>query len=202
MGLENATYIDGLVVSNPTGADDFRTADDHMRLIKLVLKNTFPNLTGPVTVTQAQLNALAGLTTLGNFPSGTHMLFVNQNPPDGWTVDASVADKLLRVNNTGGGTGGSWDSIETAGNTGPHAITVDEMPAHTHNYEGLVSYNGGHFAWYTAGITTNLKADSSKVSGGINESSSPGQAHTHAFRVVTDATWRPAYVDAVIGVKS
>jgi hypothetical protein len=56
MGLEAATYINGLVATNPVGAtDDRSTADDHLRLIKAVLLNTFPNLTGAVAPTQAQL---------------------------------------------------------------------------------------------------------------------------------------------------
>lgn len=60
MGLEVATYINGLVTTNPVGASDpVSQGDDHIRLLKTVLKNTFPNLTGAVTLTQAQLNAAA-----------------------------------------------------------------------------------------------------------------------------------------------
>ena len=43
MALESATYIDGLVISNPTGSDNISQGDEHLRLIKKVLKNTFPN---------------------------------------------------------------------------------------------------------------------------------------------------------------
>lgn len=44
MGLESATYISSLNVSNPVGASDSRReGDDHLRLIKAVLKNTFPS---------------------------------------------------------------------------------------------------------------------------------------------------------------
>ena len=60
MGLEVATYIDGLVISNPAGTDDRSQGDDHIRLVKSVLKNTFPNITGPITLTQAQINAIQG----------------------------------------------------------------------------------------------------------------------------------------------
>jgi hypothetical protein len=60
VGLEVATYINGLVTTNPVGASDPKSqGDDHLRLIKTVLKNTFPNLTGAMTLTQAQLNAAA-----------------------------------------------------------------------------------------------------------------------------------------------
>lgn len=59
MGLEAATYIDGLVITNPVGATDPRSqGDDHLRLLKTTLKNTFPALTGAVTATQAEINQL------------------------------------------------------------------------------------------------------------------------------------------------
>lgn len=45
MGLESGTYIDDLSVSNPTTSDGVSQGDDHLRLIKTVLKNTFPNAT-------------------------------------------------------------------------------------------------------------------------------------------------------------
>jgi hypothetical protein len=46
MALESATYIDGLVITNPTGSDSISQGDDHIRLIKTVLKNSLPNVTG------------------------------------------------------------------------------------------------------------------------------------------------------------
>jgi hypothetical protein len=46
MALESATYIDGLVTSNPTGSDNISQGDEHIRLIKTVLKNSLPNVTG------------------------------------------------------------------------------------------------------------------------------------------------------------
>lgn len=66
MGLETSTYVDGLNVSNPAATDGLAQADDHIRLIKTVLKNTFPNITGAVTATQATLNDIpTALTDLG-----------------------------------------------------------------------------------------------------------------------------------------
>lgn len=44
MGLESATYIGGLVSAYPTGLDLRSEGDNHLRLIKEVLQNTFPNL--------------------------------------------------------------------------------------------------------------------------------------------------------------
>ena len=60
MGLETSTYVNGLNVNNPAATDGLAQADDHLRLIKSTIKNTLPNLTGAVTATQDELNALTG----------------------------------------------------------------------------------------------------------------------------------------------
>jgi hypothetical protein len=43
MSLEAGTFINDLVTSNPPGSDPILQGDDHLRLIKSVLKSTFPN---------------------------------------------------------------------------------------------------------------------------------------------------------------
>lgn len=63
MGLETATYINGLVTTNPLGTDPKSAGDDHLRLLKTTIKNTFPNITGAVTPTQTELNYVAGVTS-------------------------------------------------------------------------------------------------------------------------------------------
>jgi hypothetical protein len=60
MALETATYIDGLVATNPTASDAISTADDHLRLIKSTIKATFPAIAGPVTLSHSEINALPG----------------------------------------------------------------------------------------------------------------------------------------------
>jgi microcystin-dependent protein len=64
MGLENATYIDGLNASNPVGnADDISQGDDHLRLIKAVLKNTFPGINKATYLQIASTNVASSATT-------------------------------------------------------------------------------------------------------------------------------------------
>lgn len=60
MALETGSYVNSLVTSNPASTDGLAQADDHLRLIKSTIKNTLPNITGAVTSTQAELNALTG----------------------------------------------------------------------------------------------------------------------------------------------
>lgn len=56
MPVETVTYIDDLVVTNPLGSDDLATADDHLRLIKVGIKNTWPNVAGAVQATHTELD--------------------------------------------------------------------------------------------------------------------------------------------------
>lgn len=60
MPLESASYVSGLVPTNPSSSDSLGQTDDHLRLLKQTLKNTFPNLSGPVTPTHDVLSALPG----------------------------------------------------------------------------------------------------------------------------------------------
>ena len=63
MALESTTYINGLVVTNPTGTDPKSQGDDHIRLVKSAIKNTFSGVTGEVTATHTELNYTDGVTS-------------------------------------------------------------------------------------------------------------------------------------------
>ena len=68
MGIETATFIANLNLGWPLGADTVAQGDDHLRLIKKVLKATFPGaggqgLASAINVTEAQFNSLAGVTS-------------------------------------------------------------------------------------------------------------------------------------------
>jgi hypothetical protein len=62
MSLETGTYISDLVDTNPTGTDPKSEGDNHVRLLKSTIQNTFPNLDGAMTSAQAELNILDGAT--------------------------------------------------------------------------------------------------------------------------------------------
>jgi hypothetical protein len=137
-----------------------------------------------------------GAINLGNsvIPSGTRMAFLQTAVPTGWTQDTSLNDQVIRLNNgTGGGTGGSWTlSGITIGNT---VLTVDQLPSHDHTGNIAFTQRGsggdsnpvyGPGSGFTAPFTT--------------ASTGSGNPHTHTF--TNDGAWRPAYVDAVVGVKN
>ncbi len=63
MGLESATYLSDLVSANPASSDAVSAGDDHIRGIKSAIKTTFPNISGAVTPTHAELNHVDGVTS-------------------------------------------------------------------------------------------------------------------------------------------
>lgn len=60
MPIEQAMYIDTLQPDWPTGTDPESAGDDHLRMIKQTLKNTFPSINAPITGTPTQINDLTG----------------------------------------------------------------------------------------------------------------------------------------------
>jgi hypothetical protein len=60
MSVETATYISELDSAKPAGTDLKSEGDDHLRLIKAALENTFTEITGAITSTQDELNQLTG----------------------------------------------------------------------------------------------------------------------------------------------
>lgn len=69
MALESGTYINSLNSSNPVATDPLSQTDEHLRLLKSTIKATFPNLTGAVSSTQAELDTKAAITSNGSTPS-------------------------------------------------------------------------------------------------------------------------------------
>lgn len=65
MAVESATYISGLDETSPSASDYKYEGDDHMRLLKAVLLNTFPAISGAITSTHTELNLLDGKTAFG-----------------------------------------------------------------------------------------------------------------------------------------
>jgi len=66
MAKETASYISQLVATNPVASDSVSVGDDHIRMVKDVLKTQFSGLSGTtaITATEAELNYL-DIATLG-----------------------------------------------------------------------------------------------------------------------------------------
>jgi len=217
MGLEVSTTISGLVSSNPVSGDLLSNVDDHLRLIKNVLKKTFPGANGqgftiPIVATEAELNFVKGVTSSiqaqlseAKFVSGTRMLFNQATAPIGWTQDVSDAanNRMLRVVNTaGGGTGGSHSPI-----------LMNVVPAHTHPFTtGGVSNDHTHgFIDSTPTFNASARVDG-PTSGyldaptNVNKHTAGMSAdHTHSGNTNNNAgasNWTPRYANIIICQKN
>ena len=114
-------------------------------------------------------------------PAGTVMLFFQANAPTGWTKVTSQNDKAFRVvSGSGGGTGGSV-AFETAfasqtpsGTTDAIALTIAQMPAHTHTK----ATGQGHSNNPEAGASMTVGNAGNTLTSG---STGSGATHSHAF---------------------
>lgn len=104
MTIEAATYLNQLNPSYPDTLDTQDEGDNHLRLLKQVLQNTFPNLTGAVTPTQAQLNTVPDLAPKAS-PTFTSGVTVSTGDVVVSAGDLSVVDGVtgsVTLDNSGG----------------------------------------------------------------------------------------------------
>lgn len=213
MPIESGNTIADLDGSYPLGDDPTSEGDNHLRLIKAVLKAQFPGVDGDgyketIIATEQELNWLSGLTNNVQVqldglndritelegqlsaPQGTALAFWQATAPPGWTQDTTLDDMMLRVVGTSGGSTGGMDS----------PILMDKVPGHTH----AMDMAGDHSHTYWRGVIT---PEASISNGGIvksqtEEQTSTDGAHIHTINTNENAAnWEPKYVDMIICIK-
>jgi microcystin-dependent protein len=207
MALESATYINGLVPANPLGSDAIAFADDHIRLIKSTLKATFPNVTGPVNLSQDFINTM--------MPIGAVIMWVGATVPSGWAL--CNGQTVVRSDGAGNittpnlldrlvvGAGNSY-GLNNSGGNGFIALSQSQMPVHNHSAStdnpgdhfhrvlGPTSGDGDH----AHGLNNLGSVQAGSDNGGANVSVSTGYssgrfqsptqnagAHTHSVDIVS-----------------
>lgn len=142
MALETAQFINGLNPSNPAGADRLHQGDDHIRLLKQSIKNTFPNIKGPVTLSEEQLNA-----AMNQVPIGIVTLWYGESSaiPSGWALcngqehdRADGTGKITTPNLVDRipiGAGPLVDPGEATGKT-DYSLSTSPAGAHSHTITG------------------------------------------------------------------
>lgn len=189
MGLETATYITDLVSTNPLGTDSKAQGDNHIRLLKEVLKTQFPNLgSAAVTATAAEINLLAGGIFDIIYPVGTiYESTSSANPSTYFTGTTWARYGNGRVTVGQDSSDGSFDSVNDTGGAKTVALTSAQMPSHTHSFSGTTSSNGSHNHTYTyeysrgSGVSGAADGASSYVTG---TTSTVGN-HNHTFSGTT-----------------
>jgi len=95
MALETANYINDLTITNPTASDPKSQGDDHIRMLKTVLKECFSGFTGAVIITAAETGTAAAhvlnpATALLAYSTGLLLLYRPANVSAGpFTVNVS-----------------------------------------------------------------------------------------------------------------
>ena len=137
------------------------------------------------------LNQAGTKRDVGPIPSGTKMLFKQSSAPTGWTFRSEDNDRTLINTSTeadGGATGGSWTiGLSVDG----HALTVNEMPSHSHTYDKEQTEEMSSGGSVVASNATST-ANTSTVGG--------DSAHSHGLSG-DDGTWRPSYAKVITASK-
>jgi hypothetical protein len=221
--LTGSALIPDLNENWPTGTDFPDAGDDHIRGIKNVLKNQFPNLTEPLTLTAAQINQ-------GSIPAGSRMIFFQAAAPSGWTrvtgISNTSALRVVASTSDGGGNGGSDDPVLndkipshlhsvaaiTTGNGSvnhSHGGSVASAGSHTHSY--TENYVSGNFPFGNNATYPPVAQRTSQTgAAGAHQHTitADGAAHTHTVpahdtAVNAGATnWVPRYLDVIICERS
>lgn len=216
MALETASYLNQLVPANPLSTDSVAQADDHLRLIKQVLINTFPNVGQPVSATAA---ALSKVTETNLVPTGLVAMWSGAATaiPTGWALcdgtggTPNLGDKFIlgykSGTNTIGATGGSYTSgaggahthgMDTqgahshGGSTGSTALSLAQIPSHTHTYyqAGGAAVELGTGYSGTSGYNTLTSTDTGAAGSSAGHTHTIGSdgAHAHNIVAATDHT--------------
>jgi hypothetical protein len=215
MGLETGSTISSFITSNPTSSDPVNQGDDHLRLIKSVLKSQFPGAAGngfatAITATEAELNALHGLTNF-YFASGTRMPFAQAAAPTGWTQDITdnANNRMLRVVNTAGnGIGGSDSPIlnNTTMVAHTHTFTGSALAAHTHTDSGHLHVDTGSAPAFNATSGPDSKQQWTGTHntqiGYANISSNSAGTPAGTNSTTSGVSWTPRYIDMIICSKN
>lgn len=105
MGLESATYIDDLVTTNPLGTDTIPQGDDHIRLVKTVLKNTIKGASRAFylpSTTSSQTSTVTVATTDQNklIPVDASSAAITVDLPQGSTLPDGFEVEIVKTDHT------------------------------------------------------------------------------------------------------
>ena len=216
MALETGTYISSLNASNPASTDGLAQADDHIRLLKATIKATLPNVTGAITASHTELNALDGVTASateinkldgltattsqlnslaagGAIPAGGIIMWSGSvgSIPSGWVLcNGSNSTPDLR-NRFVVGAGSSY-AVNATGGTDAVNLSTANLPAHSHSFSGTGSTNTTGAHNHSSGWYGPRGADGSYVGFATNDPNygnvNTGSAGNHSHTVSVSGT--------------
>ena len=140
MSIESASYISGLVTANPPGTDAISQGDNHIRLIKTVLKATLPNGNQAMNGIHTSAGVAPTSTSAGQlwFDTSDNLLKMRNEADDAWlNMAASEGARLIAVTYANPGSSG-YQRSETYVDTS-QSITHTALSTTSTLY---ITYNG------------------------------------------------------------
>ena len=201
MTVEVGTTISALNSSKPVDGDPVSEGNDHLQLIKGVLKTQFPGVGGngfatEILATEAEINNLQGqennindefavhialiaAAAGGGFDSGTTMLFRQFVVPVGWSQVDTWDDSLVIINAPSASGGSHSPTSKSFAHT--HVVTTPVQSAHEHDTVSVTASGGATAYSPSFGATGEHGHITTSDSGGI--------------------TYTPKYVNFLLGEK-
>lgn len=159
------------------------------------------------------------------FPAGTRLLFQQSAAPPGWTKIVDQNDKALRVVSGAASTGGSAafstvfgsktpagsiSSVTSTGTVGDTALSIAQMPLHSHSQSHFSTGNATAPA-ATSGAGISAARNATPILNGVQtEVVGSGATHTHTLSMTshshtftgTAMDFAVQYVDVIIAAKN
>jgi len=174
MGIESGNYITNLDSANPLSSDDVSEGDDHLRLIKNVLKKTFPagsNDAGPDQAVQVIITKATAPTISGSATQSSGLVWLD------------TTNNLLKIRNQAND---AWITLavdpETSNSVDINAGTIDGTTI------GATTASTGKFS------SVNIAADGATVTGIKDEDDMSSDS---AVKLATQQSIK-AYVDSQV----
>ena len=203
MALESATYISELVDTNPAASDPVGQGDDHLKMIKTVLKTQFSGLAGTTAITtdEAEMNLLDGgyegtaVVSTGE-SGGTKFLREDGDATCSWQVPTDT--NTTYTAGDGLDLSGTAFSTDLKANGGLEIDTTELSVA-----QGISQYD---VAQFTTGVVDNdfLRVDGTAVEGrsasevltDIAAAPAAGSSSIVTVGTVTTGAWQGTAVNA------
>lgn len=191
MALDGANYISELQTASPANTDPRSEGASQIRTVKRALQQSFPNVAGVVDASHVRMN---DVFQNYNLQPGMIMMWSGlvENVPAGWAIcDGEIVNGQQTPNLMGkfikgatyntdgtpiediGDTGGqNTDTLAKYIEGGEHALTIAEMPPHSHTLDYNPEGSGG------GGSGPDVLGGTGMVTNSVGE----GLPHSHSFQ--------------------
>lgn len=225
MTVETALYPTQLNTTLPTPSDFVSEGDDHLRLLKKVVKTTFPNLGGAWNATQTEANYIVGVTSpiqaqinskgaiAGQTWTGAHVFSGSAAVPtlaQGTNTTGAASAAFVQAewstrlpNYSAPITASSTELSHAAGVTGPIQAQLNSKGASAGQvWTGAHDFTSAAISvpTATAGDSSSKAASTAFVVGTAFSAALPGQAGSAGRYLTTDGTsasWASLEIDAL-----